>query len=346
MKGNELDNLSSAISRMGVQKPKKNFQEIDPRSFLSTRADEEQYLHDYRAGLIKKGLKTGYSDIDQHFRVCPAHLVVFNGHNGIGKSTVVWYLAAITNLLHGWKWVIYSPENEPRQVRRSFMEFRMGKNYKDFNNLEVEVAQDWAYNNFEIIRNDFALTGFNLVSMFKLLNIGGQYNGIIIDPYNSLDIDVKGTGCFSMDDYHNKVINLFKLMTKQDNVAVWVSTHANTSALRNTKNDMPLPPSIGDVEYGAKWGNRCDEFITIHRYAQDPLLSRISELHIRKFKDYDLGGKPTYYDHPVKLEMGGIKSHGFYGFYNYLNENPIRQLDNPVQAELNHIHAIRDGSPF
>ena len=64
-----------------------------------------------------------------------------------------------------------------------------------------------------------------------------------------------------------------------------------------------MPPSLADVEGGGKWGNRADDVFTIHRYIQHPTEWMYSEIHVRKIKEVETGGRPTALDQPIKLRM-------------------------------------------
>jgi twinkle protein len=303
-------------------------------SFLSGRDNESQYLNDYHAGRIKEGLKTGYAKLDEHFRFIENHLVIVNGHNNVGKSTVIWYMALIANVLYNWKWLFYTPENNCEQVRRVLMEFKYGKNWGKFNKGEMEEAMDWCYENFFIIKNDDLHSVFDLLKMNEAIKAKHDFKGALIDPYNSLDINLNQVKCNSTDDYHNKAINYLRTTGKQMNISTYINTHAGTQALRRINEDnLPIAPGIGDVEYGAKWANRADEFITIHRYVQDQIRNNQTEIHIRKFKDYDLGGHPTFHDSPVILKM---MNQGFWGFYDESNNCPLFPDKNNKNEAINY----------
>jgi hypothetical protein len=63
-----------------------------------------------------------------------------------------------------------------------------------------------------------------------------------------------------------------------------------------------MPPSAGDVEGGAKFINRADDFLTFHRYTQHPSDWNVTHLHIRKTKETESGGRPTPLDNPIRLK--------------------------------------------
>ena len=64
-----------------------------------------------------------------------------------------------------------------------------------------------------------------------------------------------------------------------------------------------MPPTMADVEGGGKWGNRADQVYTFHRYTQHATEWMISDIHVRKVKEVETGGKPTSIDNPIRLRM-------------------------------------------
>ena len=63
-----------------------------------------------------------------------------------------------------------------------------------------------------------------------------------------------------------------------------------------------MPPMASDVEGGGKFINRADEFIVIHRYTQHQTDWIYSDIHIRKVKELETGGRPTPLEDPIRLE--------------------------------------------
>ena len=90
---------------------------------------------------------------------------------------------------------------------------------------------------------------------------------------------------------------------------MWLNCHAVTEALRRTHDSQhefagfPKPPSMADVEGGGKWGNRADDVIAIHRYTQHPTRWMVSDIHVKKVKETETGGRPTSMDSPISLRM-------------------------------------------
>jgi hypothetical protein len=57
------------------------------------------------------------------------------------------------------------------------------------------------------------------------------------------------------------------------------------------------------VEGGQKWANKADDFLTVHRHVQDAEKWMITEVHVRKIKEVETGGKVTPHNAPVLVRM-------------------------------------------
>jgi hypothetical protein len=132
-----------------------------------------------------------------------------------------------------------------------------------------------------------------------------KFHAGLIDPYNSLKIDLSGFSKLSTHEFHYEALSDLKLFGKKNNFGLWINHHAVTAALRakDGEKKYPVAPQKADTEGGGKVSNKADEFLTIHRLTQHPDDWMITEIHVRKIKDTDTGGRVTGIDTPVKLEM-------------------------------------------
>jgi hypothetical protein len=127
----------------------------------------------------------------------------------------------------------------------------------------------------------------------------------MIDPYNALKIDLSGFSKLNTHEYHYEAISEIKAFGQKNNFGWLVNLHAVTNAARakDAERKYPLAPQKQDTEGGQKFPNKADDFITTHRLTQHPTDWMVTEIHVRKIKDTETGGKPTSFDVPVKLEM-------------------------------------------
>ncbi len=294
----------------------------DDLSFLATEHELKIYLESIRNGTFKEGATTGIKAFDFYFRFKEGNLVVINGHDNVGKSTVIWYLAMLSCLYNGWKWIIFSSENSEGGVVRKLMEFYLCESIKTMGSERYKLAFDFVTKNFKIIKTDEELYNYkDVLNMATKVIRTGEYKGLMIDPYNSLKIDLSNNSKLSTHEYHYEAISEMKLFGKKNKISIYVNCHAVTNALRQKDTDgMPSAPQKADTEGGGKFANKADEFITIHRKTQSETEWMVSDLHIRKVKETETGGAVTPLNNPFKLSYikGGI------GFQEHLTGfNPI-----------------------
>ena len=305
---------------------------LDPlKGLTSTREDELERITLSKQGKLPQGLKTGYDNIDKHFRYKLGNLVIINGHANVGKSFGVWYLMIIAFEKHGWRWIMFCAENISADIRTQLVEFICGKLANSIDDDLFNKTLDRVYDAFEIIEIDDGVDmEENLTNLLEvtesIIKNKGTFQGILIDPYNSVDLDIgKMDRRLSIHDLHYQNAKTMRKFCKKHNVTFWVNMHAVTEALRRTDSEgYPIPPNPSDTEGGGKWFNRADEFMTFHRYVQDSARNRISEFHVRKVKDTKTGGAPSDLNNPPTLEW--TVNNGFHGFYDNDGNCPLAPL--------------------
>ena len=293
---------------------------------ISTKEREAERIQQSKDGTLPQGLITGWDSLDSYFRYKLGNLVIINGHANVGKSFLVWYKICISYKLHGWKWIIFCGENQSADIRRQFIEFVGGTLVKYMDDKIFNELLTLSYDAMTIIdlEGDTIETADLIIDIAdKIIDEQGEKQGLLVDPYNSLQIDMKNLSQkLSTHEYHYLISTKFRKFNKKHNITTWVSMHAVSEALRRTDDEgYPKAPGAADTEGGGKFINRSDEFMTYHRYVQDRNRSTETEVHVRKVKDTYTGGKPTDLNNPVILKW---ESHfGFWGFY---DENGVCPL--------------------
>jgi hypothetical protein len=142
-----------------------------------------------------------------------------------------------------------------------------------------------------------------------------------------LNIYKSGYSKLNTHEYHYEALSELKSFGQKNGFGWFITHHAVTSALRLKDADKkyPVAPRKEDTEQGGKVPNKADDFLTIHRLTQHPTDWMITEIHVRKIKDTETGGRPTGLDMPIKFER-------YKGGYAYIevNENKERGID-PIQ---------------
>lgn len=281
----------------------------DDFSFLAKPEDYDGYLQQVIDGTLKMGLTTGSPSLDEHFLFKEGNLVMSNGHDNTGKSVFVWWLLMIAAMLHGWRGIIFSSENTLGAFMRKMIQFYWGKPLRGkwaMNNAEYKIAKDFVEKHFLLIKAQEDLFNYkDIINMIKKARRKQKIHYGMIDPYNSLKIDLSGFSKLSTHEYHYEALSEIKSYGQQTNFGWFVNHHAVTAALRakDGEKKYPVAPQKADTEGGGKVSNKADDFVTIHRITQHPTDWMVTEVHVRKIKDTETGGRPTSLDIPVKFEM-------------------------------------------
>jgi hypothetical protein len=267
-----------------------------------------QYLKDIRTGKIKEGEKLGVPLIDQYLRFKKSNFNVILGHANVGKTTVILYLMLAYSRRNKTRWLIYSSENESHSILRKLVEFMDLNPINRISEVNFDEHLVFINDHFKIIDTSKLYNYRSLLSLAKTIKEAWNYNGMLIDPYNSLIKDPKIMSELGGHEYDYQATTEFRLFCKEHEVSLWLNTHANTQALR-IKHPLgheyvghPIPPLASDVEGGGKFVNRADDFLVIHRYIQHPTDWTQSHIHIRKVKEVETGGRPTPIDNPIKMK--------------------------------------------
>ena len=273
-------------------------------SFVSSDDEDFRWIDDYAQGKIQLGLDTGNAKFDEYFRY-KKEFVIFNGHSNVGKTTTALYLIVNATVRHGWKWVLYSSENNTASVKKTLMEFAVQKKSEDMTYAQRKIAYKWVQEHFTIISNDQVYSYSNIILFIEKIMKQKHIDAVFVDPYNSLRLDIAGSG-LGVHDYHYEAASQFLTFSKANDVAVWLNMHSFTEAQRRKGPDgLPVAPYPEDTEGGGKFVNRADCFLTIHRKVQSPdhSVRRMSEIHVRKVRETETGGEPTPLDSPILISM-------------------------------------------
>ena len=273
-------------------------------SFISSDDEDFRWIDDYSQGKIPIGLDTGDPKLDDYFRYKKEFLII-NGHSNVGKTTTALYLMVNSAIRHGWTWVIYSSENRTASVKMTLMQFAMDMAVGSMNYAQKKQAYKWVQEHFIVINNKQVYSYSDIILFIEKVLRQKPIDAVFVDPYNSLKLDMKNSS-IGVHDYHYEAASEFLTFSKAHDVAVWLNMHAVTEAQRRKGPDgLPVAPYAEDTEGGGKFVNRADCFVTLHRKVQssDPMIRKMSEIHVRKVREVETGGQPTPLEDPYCVVM-------------------------------------------
>lgn len=271
---------------------------------------------DIKYGRVKEGLGIGIPEIDEYVRYKQGNFNLLIGHANVGKTTVICYLLTVYAIKHNLRFLIWSSENTPQSIVRKIIEFKMGVPIHNAEEKQIAEAVAWCDNHFKIIDVEDLYTYRDLLKEANAVKDAWNYDGLLIDPYNSLAKDHQLLRAVGGHEYDYQVSSEFRLFAKKKNVTVYLNAHGVTESLRRTHQkgheyeNLPMPLGLAGVEGGGKWGNRADDVLCIHRYTSHPTEWMYSNLHVLKVKENETGGRCTPYEQPISLRMS-INNVGF-----------------------------------
>lgn len=283
--------------------------EDEDYSFLATSSDYDDYLQQVIDGTLPQGLTTGSPKLDEFFLFKEGNLVMTNGIDNTGKSVFSWYLLLLAALYHGWRGIIFSSENSLGAFMRKMIQFYWRlplHGHYAMNVAQYKQAKAFVEDHFTLIKAQEELYNYkDIINMVKKTMKLKKYHYGLIDPYNSLKIDLSGFSKLNTHEYHYEAYSELKAFGQQNNFGWFLNHHAVTAAARakDGEKKYPLAPNKADTEGGQKAANKADDFLTIHRLTQHPDDWMVTEIYVRKIKDTETGGRPTPIDEPVKFEM-------------------------------------------
>ena len=267
--------------------------------------DNDDFLEQARLNKVPQGLGIK-NDLDKHLRFKPGTFNIILGHANVGKTYWVLFYLLCLSKLHNKKHLIYAAENTVNSLKRNLIDLYAGKKIKDQTKKQLESNKKFIEEHFDFIEH---VKIWNINEFMKGIQaINKKYDSIMIDPINAFS-KPKGVNAHEHD---YETASKLRLFAKKFKTSIYVCMHASTEALRKVHPanhnyaSMTIRPNGADAEGGGKWLNRCDDFITCHRYTSHPNDWMYTQIHVLKIKETETGGAPTFFDEPVlfKLEKG------------------------------------------
>ena len=294
-------------------------EDFDSLSFLSDSVDENGYLEQARKGEVNQGLSLGWN-IDEYFLLKPNSFNMGLGYDNVGKSVFMLALAMASNVLHDWKWGMVMPENKTGMSRRRLLEIKTGKNISYFNDKKDLFDQYLGEirNDFKIVANKKHYTIKDVIEMGKRLYEYFGVNALLIDPYNFFKVEGDGYS------HNNEILSELRVFS-EEYCSVYVMAHPSSFAPRNKKNNDGYlsAPSKYDIQGGADFPYRVDDFFILHRIVNhpDPDIKKTMQFIVEKIKETETGGKPHPQDRYSELIYE--QRDGFLGYWDTDGRNPM-----------------------
>ena len=235
-----------------------------PIAGLSEAATYKDRLNDLYLKGTGKGFSTGFKSIDDIYTVAPAQLTVVTGYPSSGKSN--WVDQITVNLAKNddWKFAICSFENQPEIHITRLMEIYTRKRFFDGKNRmseqEKEDAFKWVNDHFLFIdtNGDEPSTLESILTRTKVAIKRMGVRGLVIDPYNFIDLNRNSTETEAISDMLTKV----QKFVKSHDLHCWFVAHP--AKVNRSGMEQPRPDGMS-ISGSMAWWAKTDCGVTIHR---------------------------------------------------------------------------------
>jgi twinkle protein len=254
------------------------------------------------------GLSTGWSDLDNFYRISPSEVSVVTGVPNMGKSE--WMDALMINMIqeYGWKFGVFSAENFP--VKHHLLKLVgkfAGRQFYGEDKMEEEIAR----NSMEILDDHIKFIGTqensvtvaSIMEQARLLNYRYGLNGLIIDPWNTLEHKY-GNGD-NETNYISKVLSELTAFAKVTELHIWIVAHPRK--MENGVDRKPVVPTPYDISGSANWFNKADNAVTIHRHKSDD--DDYVGVHVHKIRFQYKNGSPGICKLNYNVKTGKYETH-------------------------------------
>lgn len=245
-------------------------------------------LHERRALGRERGVKTGWSNLDEHMTVAPGQLTVVTGVPNHGKSEFLDALIVNLAMRHEWRFALCSFENSITEHEQKIAEKYLGVPFWDghsrsgMSTAEIDKASDWGEKYFTFIRmtKDEEPTIEWVLEKARAAVLRDGINGLVIDPYNELEHTRPQN--MTETEYVSKMLGKVKHFAQNHGIHIWYVAHPAKMKRENGK--MP-EPTLYDISGSANWANKADVGIVVHRDFDVDAVT----LHIQKVRHKWIG---------------------------------------------------------
>lgn len=253
---------------------------------------EDKFDELYNTGLIP-GSSTGWPSVDDLYTVKTGQWTAVTGIPGHGKSS--WLDGLLVNLasLHGWRFGMFSPENQP--VERHFaslMEKKLKKPFSEgptprITEVEKNRTKRWLNDRFKVILPDEEKGVWTLeavLDLAKVLVYRYGIRGLVIDPWNELDHS--RSSALNETSHISESLTKIRRFARLYDVHIWIVAHP-TKLEKKANGKYPVATPY-DISGGAHWRNKADNALSIYRNVGESD-DDVCDIYVQKIRFKEVG---------------------------------------------------------
>lgn len=295
-------------------------------------------IDDYYLNGLPEGVGIGIPEFDELIKFHKKYLTTITGIPGHGKSEFLDFVIIRLNVLAGWKFAIYSPENFPLQLHFSKLaEKLIGKPFTGEGRMtreELEMAKKYLNENFFFIKPEEDFSIDNILSLVKSLVRRKGISGFVIDAWNKLEHMYET----SETQYVSKQLDKLALFCEANNLHLFMIAHPTKIAKDKTTDQFEVP-NLYSISGSANFFNKTSNGITVYKNRR----TRLVDLFIQKVKFKHWGKTGS-----VSLQWDFKTGRYYKDEPEYSNWIPVEVPNIPLPPDLNEDSNIdiQDECPF
>lgn len=234
-----------------------------PVSGIFTASDINDEIDDFFKNGLPKGCGINDHDFDKHLKFHEGYITTITGIPGHGKSEVVDFLTIKLNLLHGWKWGVYSPENYPLQLHFSkYAEKMIGKGFGFMSPQELASAKKHFNENFFFIKPEDDSRFESIMDKAAYLVKKKGINGLVIDAWNKIDHAYSNGE--TETKYISRRLDELAMFCERRNIHLFLVAHP-TKIQKDKNTGFYEIPNLYNINGSANFFNKTHNGVSVYR---------------------------------------------------------------------------------
>lgn len=272
------DKIESTYSKIVLDIDEES--EIKDKAKIIDPVDLTESMMEFKNnGPRNPGVDTDWKQLSAIYRPALGTLNIINGIPSHGKSEFMDALAINISKNHKWKWCVFSPENYPTEIHiQKLIEKTSGNAIGDMLVSEIEEKINQLSENFRFVQLSENRHGLDdLLTLINKSVKAGEYNGLIIDPWNELDISTERDE--RETDYIGRSLSRLRRYGRRNNLAIFIVAHP-AKMYKDKNATVYNVPTLYDLAGSAHWYNKADNGLTIYRNFDTDTI----DVHVQKIK--------------------------------------------------------------
>lgn len=235
---------------------------------------------------MPQGFSTGFSALDEFYKVARGQLNVVTGFPGGGKTEFMDAIMVNMAVLHDFVFLVFSPENFPLELHyQKLAEKFVDKAFLTFSKNDYDRAIEFIHEHFIFIStNDLTINVTSLLNTAQSVIDKGRIDGMIFDPWN--EIESQRPIGMNESDFIGVSLSTIRKFSRKNHIATWIVAHPTKPKKEKDKNGNMVYaiPDLYSINGSANFFNKTDNGFVVHR-DRDENVTRIIIQKI-KFKFY------------------------------------------------------------